>query len=99
MVQVAVAVGWHRSRQDAWETRKRIVHEGRRTSLLVDGNLHQALLRCDSWRFCSSFSECDTGPRIDVLIHCPVQSFASIRERTQYFSKQGFSDKLWRTEF
>ena len=57
MVQVAVAVDWHRSRQDAWEKR-RIVHEGRR-SHLVDGNLHRALLRSDSWSFCSSFSECD----------------------------------------
>jgi hypothetical protein len=58
MVQVAVAVGWHRSRQDAWE-KQRIVHGGPRTGLLVDGNLHRALLRCDSWSFCSSFSECD----------------------------------------
>ena len=57
MVQVAVAVGSHRSRRDAWE-KQRIVH-GRRMSLLQDDNLHRALLRCDFWSFCSSFSECD----------------------------------------
>ena len=58
MVQVAVAVGWHRSPQDAWEKRQ-IVHGGRRTSLLLDGNLHRALLRCESWSFCSFFFEYD----------------------------------------
>ena len=57
MVQVAVAVGWHHSHQDAWE-KQRIVH-ARRTSLLEDGSLHRLLLRFDSWSFCSSFSECD----------------------------------------
>ena len=57
MVQVAVAVGSHHSRQDAWE-KQRIVH-GRRTSLLQDGNLHRVLQRCDFLSFCSSFSECD----------------------------------------
>ena len=58
MIEVAVAVGWHRSRQHAWE-KQRIVHGGHRTSLLVDGNLHRALLRCDFWNFYSSFCECD----------------------------------------
>ena len=58
MVQVVVAVGWHHSHQDAWE-KQRIVHGGRRMTLLVDDNRHRVLLRCDSWNFYSSFSECD----------------------------------------
>ena len=58
MVQLAVAVGWHHSHQDAWE-KQRIVYEGRRTSFRLDDNLHRALLRYDFWSFCSSFSECD----------------------------------------
>ena len=61
MVKVAVAVGWHRSRQDAWE-KQRIAHGGHRMSLLVDGSLHRALPRCDFWNFYSSFSECDGHP-------------------------------------
>lgn len=58
MVEVAVAVGWHHSHQYAWE-KQRIVYEGHRMTLLVDDNLHQALLRYDLWNFYSCFFGCN----------------------------------------